>query len=624
MQDYSRIIPSFKNTEILTDWEESASERDAAETIEAEQQQIIANAHEAMTTMEQEEEQIASATLGMISPSMHISDIKDLVEALATEFKIRNFERSKIMKTLTQTLAVTCLKNADLKLKLGDTEHENALLKAQKDKRNQRLRGASSKPQIFETLDVYDWVVDISLITDLMKRGWEVEFSTRFWDSLGEDQREQLLSNSFNEAEVKNLSYSEITDHEPIESPKLHGGPGAWEGAVVAVVGLYDKGKTFVLNSISNSNLPSGKRVNTKGLSFKHTDMDSGTRLILLDTAGSYSPVKVVNEFSVAEKEATELFLLDLVFDISDYFICVVNDFTSLDQRFLDRIMRSLQNSSNKTFREVIVVHNLKEVESQDVLDYLWETQVTQIYGSGSIQRTKVAATNPKTQVLQEKEVVWFKTQYSRHISIANADSEMGQATNPWAFSLLKYWLKAVFVPVNRPISVVEAVMTFARIKLCNYFRTTLNLELIEGTSPLHKLIQCRDLSPGENFRLPHITMDSSGFIMTRPDSFLPHVDIIEENDIYSIVMDIPGLSASDITLSRQNVVTIVQGKRRKPYPDDAERYHVIKNERKYGEFAMSFKIPETYERRWSNFTVESGVLRIDYVKDDDDRKDTS
>ena len=79
--------------------------------------------------------------------------------------------------------------------------------------------------------------------------------------------------------------------------------------------------------------------MNTKGLSFKNVDVDLGTKLVLLDTAGtgtfyfkgSYSPVRVLTELSVIEKEATELFLLDLVFDLSDYFICVVNDFTSLD-----------------------------------------------------------------------------------------------------------------------------------------------------------------------------------------------------------------------------------------------------------------------------------------------------
>ena len=36
---------------------------------------------------------------------------------------------------------------------------------------------------------------------------------------------------------------------------------------------------------------------------------------------------------------------------MSDYFLCVVNDFTSLDQRYLDKLTRSLQNSK-KHFKE--------------------------------------------------------------------------------------------------------------------------------------------------------------------------------------------------------------------------------------------------------------------------------
>jgi hypothetical protein len=36
-----------------------------------------------------------------------------------------------------------------------------------------------------------------------------------------------------------------------------------------------------------------------------------------------------------------------------------------------DKLTRSLQNSM-KTFREVIVVHNLKEVMSRNVLEHLW------------------------------------------------------------------------------------------------------------------------------------------------------------------------------------------------------------------------------------------------------------
>jgi len=66
-----------------------------------------------------------------------------------------------------------------------------------------------------------------------------------------------------------------------------------WEGATVAVTGLYDKGKTFVLNNLTLSNLPSGKKVKTKGISFKHVNVDNGTKIIIVDTAGSYSPVMI-------------------------------------------------------------------------------------------------------------------------------------------------------------------------------------------------------------------------------------------------------------------------------------------------------------------------------------------
>jgi hypothetical protein len=278
-----------------------------------------------------------------------------------------------------------------------------------------------------EESDMYDWVVDINLLTDVCKEGWRVEFSSNF-NTLNKDYVSPPKDRS------KKSKGITVANHETKGS--------TWEGAIVSVVSLYDKGKTFVLNNITNTNLPSGKKVNTRGLSFKTVSVDSGTNLVLLDTAGSYSPVKVVNELSVMEKEATEMFLLDIVFELSDYFICVVNDFTSLDQRYLDRLSRNLQNSPNKTFREVIVVHNLKEVENEEVLDHLWQNQVTHIYGSGSIKKTKVAAVDPITGILEEKQVNWFKTDYSRHICLCNDDSPLGAAINPWAFSLLKYWLK--------------------------------------------------------------------------------------------------------------------------------------------------------------------------------------
>jgi hypothetical protein len=166
---------------------------------------------------------------------------------------------------------------------------------------------------VIDETSVYDWIVDIDLITSVAKEGWKVYLSKKFADQ--SDFGKELIDSP--------------TENKEGQKQKK----GGWDGATVAVVGLYDKGKTFVLNNLTQSNLPSGKKVNTKGISFKNVNVDAGTHLILVDTAGSYSPVKILNELSIVEKEATEMFITDLVFEISDYFICVVADFTSLDQR---------------------------------------------------------------------------------------------------------------------------------------------------------------------------------------------------------------------------------------------------------------------------------------------------
>ena len=105
----------------------------------------------------------------------------------------------------------------------------------------------------------------------------------------------------------------------------------------------------------------------------------------------------------------SEHFIQDVIFELADYFLCVVNDFTSLDQRYLDKLTRSLQNSK-KVFKEVIVVHNCKTVMEKEVLDHVFETQVTHIYGSGKLQSTRVAAVNSAGGLLEEHDVQWCVT----------------------------------------------------------------------------------------------------------------------------------------------------------------------------------------------------------------------
>ena len=564
-------------------------------------------------------------------------DIKQLTflfEALLHEQKIRTFEKTKCFKTIQSNFENKVNMSKISENLLNKLNQEVKLFKQLNELKKKRHAGtfkkvsnnmSSSTNKKF--LDVYDWIVDIDLITKINKEGWKITFSPHFFSNSSNLIKQHVIGNKIKKFQKKDnfkknkfgelLTEEEKTGEEEKSLEEKKAKNTCWEGAIVAVVGLYDKGKTFVLNNLSTSNLPSGKKVNTKGLSFKYVNIENGTKLILLDTAGSYSPVRVVNNLSIIEKEATEMFILDLVFDISDYFIFVVNDFTSLDQRYLDKLTRSLHNSPNKSFREVIVIHNFKEVESEEILNHIWEIQVKQIYENGSVQKTVVAAMNPLTSKLEEKPVIWFKSDYTRHVCLVNQDSILGLNINPWTFSLLKYWLKAVFIPINRKFSVVESVINSASHKLSSYFKADIDIVIKDTDNELVKTIKNQNnLKEGKGLRLPQMSIDSSGFVMTRPDSFLPNCDIIKGEE-YIIIMDIPGMKSNDITVIRQNVYTIVKGVRKKLKDQTSQIDKVYeKNERKFGDFTIRFKIPEEYERKWSKYKIQDGVLMLKYKKD--------
>jgi hypothetical protein len=57
----------------------------------------------------------------------------------------------------------------------------------------------------------------------------------------------------------------------------------------------------------------------------------------------------------------------------------------------------------------------------------------------------------------------------------------VGRSINPWTVSLLLYWLKSVFVPVDRRFSVVKSVIHYSSKKLSTYFKDTVRLQLCPG-----------------------------------------------------------------------------------------------------------------------------------------------
>eukprot|EP00438_Fugacium_kawagutii_P009573 Skav212730 [mRNA] locus=scaffold1734:254294:255910:- [translate_table: standard] len=147
---------------------------------------------------------------------------------------------------------------------------------------------------------------------------------------------------------------------------------------IISVVGLFNKGKTFLLNKLFGLRLPSGKTQVTQGLSCVYL---KERRMLLIDSPGVQSTVsyKSDNIDRVVDAQSTEAFIFELVSQVSDHIIFVVNDFTSFEQKYVQMFEQKEQIRA-KPARELIVVHNLCTTCDADEAGKLFQKQITSRY----------------------------------------------------------------------------------------------------------------------------------------------------------------------------------------------------------------------------------------------------
>ena len=131
--------------------------------------------------------------------------------------------------------------------------------------------------------------------------------------------------------------------------------------AIVSVLGNKNSGKSFILQLLTGKTIPNGYSVTTEGLSFIIPDNDKNKddNYILIDTAGTESPLlyddsndlnkkkeedkekEIPNiENMIKDRQITDYFIQKFILEKSDIFICVVDNLTLTDQKFINRIIK--------------------------------------------------------------------------------------------------------------------------------------------------------------------------------------------------------------------------------------------------------------------------------------------
>ena len=95
--------------------------------------------------------------------------------------------------------------------------------------------------------------------------------------------------------------------------------------------------------------------------------------------------------------------------------------------------------------------------------------------------------------------------------------------------------------------------------------------------------------------------------------TFVPPVDIYEDEHSITLKLEIPGINEKDIDIKLENNTLTVRGERSFEKEEKEENFHRI--ERRYGSFARSFTLPNTVDPENVEASYENGVLRVKLAK---------
>jgi len=105
----------------------------------------------------------------------------------------------------------------------------------------------------------------------------------------------------------------------------------------------------------------------------------------------------------------------------------------------------------------------------------------------------------------------------------------------------------------------------------------------------------------------------SDGGDQSPPAVWSPSTDLVETDDAFRLHLDVPGMSAEDISINLQNRTLTVNGERSSERTDESEDF--VRVERAVGTFHRTFTLPDAVDADHIEATYDDGVLTITVPK---------
>lgn len=90
---------------------------------------------------------------------------------------------------------------------------------------------------------------------------------------------------------------------------------------------------------------------------------------------------------------------------------------------------------------------------------------------------------------------------------------------------------------------------------------------------------------------------------------WMPVVDILETNDHFQILVELPGVEKNAVKLSIEKGVLLISGQRPQGTLTEGMRYH--RNERPHGRFERAFRVPDSVDEQKLEADLKNGILTV-------------
>jgi HSP20 family protein len=106
---------------------------------------------------------------------------------------------------------------------------------------------------------------------------------------------------------------------------------------------------------------------------------------------------------------------------------------------------------------------------------------------------------------------------------------------------------------------------------------------------------------------------DGTGKAQLMAGTFVPPVDVYEDEHKLVLKLEIPGVNEGDLGIHLENNTLTVKGERKFEKEEKEENFHRI--ERRFGTFERTFRLPNTVDADKAEANYDKGILSISLVK---------